>query len=102
MKKDDYFYQHASKDVEAIREFRKQSPLGYFNSPEEYMDVLGDYIKLFYEINNVPDDIVDKFNNAIFSFQKFKCSIECVCESLDERIKEINDDNDTTKNQEAS
>lgn len=100
--RDKYFRDHAKNTIERIREFREQSPLGMFNSPAEYIETLEEFVKLFYGINEVPGHVLQYFDDAKHNFLKFKESVNVVCDAMQERLKEINNDNDTPKNKEAS
>lgn len=97
--RDEYFKKHVFNVIERIREFREQSPLGFFNSPAEYIDTLEDYLKLFYEINSIPAPVINHFNDTKETFDLFKKKVEVLCDILLEKVKY---DNDTTKDKEVT
>lgn len=86
------WYNHAEKCLTSIKSFTLHSPLGYYSSPEEYIETVEDFLKIFYGINEVPKEPINVFNKAKQGFDTFKNDISALCEILLERAKQINDD----------
>lgn len=80
------WHQHAIDTIKRIKEFRQQSPLGYFSSPNEYMDTLEDFGKLFYDINGMPDEIAVEFISTRNSFDIFKNKVSNLCDILLKKV----------------
>ena len=93
------WHEYAIRTIEQIRNFRQSGPLGNYISQAEYIDSLEDYLKLFYGVNAVPQSVENHFKETKESFNVFKRKIEVLCDIL---LKKVNDDNDTTKDKEAS
>lgn len=83
------WYNHAERCLRDIKEFRQASPLGYFTSPNEYLSTLEDFVKLFYGINKVPGDVVDRFKKSKNLYNAFKESISILCEKLLKEAEKI-------------
>ncbi len=86
------WYNHAERCLRDIKQFRQASPLGYFTSPNEYLDVIEDFIKLFYDINEVTEDVIGTFNNAKDLYNSFKKDISDLCEMLLKEAEKITND----------
>ncbi len=93
------WHSYAIQTIKKIREFRQQSPLGYYSSPEEYMNTLEDFGKLFYDINKMPDEVYMQFISTRNSFDIFKNKVSNLCDIL---LKKVENDNDTPKDKETS
>ncbi len=86
-------------DINRIKEFKQTSALGYYSSPEEYMDTLEEFTKLFYDINQVPDVVVNDFLITKKAFDDFKRKLNNLCNVL---LEKINNDNDTEKDKKTT
>ena len=74
--------QHAIETTKRIKELRQSSPLGYFSSPDEYIDILEDFTKLVFGINEVSPEAFIQFNETKLSFECFKENLFKHCDIL--------------------
>lgn len=79
---------HAIEKISRIKEFREMSPMGYYSSPDEYMDTLEDFGKLFYEINRMPEEVAVQFISTRNAFEIFKNKLNFLCEDLLKKVNE--------------
>lgn len=76
------WYNHAIESLKRIKSLKKTSPLGMFTSPEEYMTLLEDFIKLIYGLNAVSEKALNKFRMVESHFDSFKSELFNLCDIL--------------------
>jgi hypothetical protein len=76
---------HAIDTTQRIKELKQCSPLGYYTSPEEYMEILEDFTKLIFPLNQVSDEAANQFHETEKSFERFKNNL---CKHCDILLKE--------------
>ena len=82
MIRDKDWFNHAQRCLTNIKEFRQTSCLGQYTPPGEYMDLIEDFMKLFYGINEIPEKTIEVFNKAKKEFESFKNDISNLCDIL--------------------
>lgn len=86
---------HAIETTKRIKELRQSSPLGYFSSPDEYIEVLEDFTKLIFGLNNVSDQAMSQFKETEKSFELFKENLFKYCDILLKEYEKVKIDDET-------
>lgn len=76
------WYDRAIETIKRIKAFKHTSPLAMYCSPENYIEVLEDFTKLLYGLNQIPVETLSKFEELNFHFGKFKSDLIEYCEML--------------------
>ena len=84
--------QYAIETTQRIKKLRQTGPLGCYSSPEEYMQVIEDFTKLIFGLNQVSDEAMNQFHETEKSFERFKNDLFKHCDILLKEYEKVNVD----------
>ncbi len=86
---------YAIETTERIKKLKQSSPLGCYCSPEEYMEVLEDFTKLIFPLNQVSEEAANQFHETEKSFERFKKDLFKHCDILLKEYENVKVDEKT-------
>lgn len=79
--------EHAKETVNRISEIELKSPLGLHCEPDEYLDILQDYTKLLFDMNEIPENFIGDLDHLNKDWNTFKCKLRMFCKNLYEELE---------------
>lgn len=89
--RDNRWKDQAVEVFKSLKEFRNFKPLGGYCTPDEYIHTLIEFIKLVYDMNAIPEDVLVTVRGLERNIDEFKESLIKLCDKI---IKEVEEQND--------
>ena len=89
--KDNRWKDQAIEVFKQLKEFRNFKPLGGYCTPDEYIHTLIEFIKLVYDMNAIPEDVLVTVGSLERNMDQFIEDLIILCDKI---IKEVEEQND--------